>query len=444
MRARTGEPATSVHVDAWRARIGALGAEEVWFVGPPRLASAAEEAGAASLALEEVVDPSARAVHAAVRHPAGGGRRAAEVTLELPAADVAIRLLRDPLGVARAPSRRVAARGAPVSNLVFAANGRKLFSRAKGGLVVAVPIPNSPRAGAGRPKLYRAKHALAGDPGAAIAAIGWYRRTAILASVTSRGARIEPIGAAPHPELDREYRWPEGIAPIASGPDTPLTPLVMVDYGPRPVPMLLDAEGRLFELGSSSDPPVELVAEHVLAFAPANPGGFAFVGRGPVAREGRSSPPAFLPEGRWALVRGSAHRSVPPPTVEPLEGQAPLTAFFGHRDVTAIERAPGVWTTHSRGAVTELRPGGDVEVVGVVMARDEPNLVVLEGDRSLLLLGRSFSQVLPPSPEPIREVATSVAEPDIAFSTESGRIVVHSLRHGAPLLDISPMPREDA
>ncbi len=154
LQARTPHEASDAQISAWHLRFQARReVDDVWFVGPSRLASVRGMRGAAFLQVWDVLDPEARRVAIRIRRGPVPGNPAAlpTVTLELPEQAVCARLLRDPFSVAAAAPDRLASRLVPASDLLFSSNGSKLFARAAGGGVVAFPVPNSPRSPAGAP-----------------------------------------------------------------------------------------------------------------------------------------------------------------------------------------------------------------------------------------------------------------------------------------------------
>jgi len=81
--------------------------------------------------------------------------------------------------------------------------------------------------------------------------------------------------------------------------------------------------------------------------------------------------------------------------------------------------------------------------VGVIGCKEKwysPGLVVLEDDkRTISLLGRNWSHVLPRAASEIEHVSVSPAAPHIAYSTVQGEVVVYSVEHEALLLNLAPV-----
>ncbi len=145
LAARTATTATAADVDAWCAAEPAGPDDDLWLVGGPALSAHAARVGAGAIIVQEVVDPVVRARDVELRRAT-----ARRVRLDLPAADVCARLLRDPR--ARAAEARVAPAGAPaVRALWFLPGDRKLVID-RGGRLDVWPVPGSPRAPAGNPR----------------------------------------------------------------------------------------------------------------------------------------------------------------------------------------------------------------------------------------------------------------------------------------------------
>src|SRR5207253_3062567 len=98
------------------------GHDELWLVGPPRLAQLAGAAGASLCAMEEPVELQRRTLAVEVRRRAAAPAR---VQLELPGSRLCARLLRDPFGTAQAAPARIAAPAGTA--LLFSASGRRIL-----------------------------------------------------------------------------------------------------------------------------------------------------------------------------------------------------------------------------------------------------------------------------------------------------------------------------
>lgn len=423
LQARTPHEATDAQVGAWHKRLhGWREVDDLWFVGPPRLSSVPGTRGASFLQVWDVLDPEARKVAVKVRRgigSGGGGAPSPAITLELPDHATCARLLRDPFSAAAASLDRLDTALVPASDLLFAANGSKLFARAAGGGVVAFPVPNSPRAPAGAPRLYDPW------PGQPTAAVGLAHGQVILATglpdggvAISYASRKRGGGGTPGvPCLP-------GDAPFrAGGAGAPLQPLFQVGLHT----CLLDAEGTLFRVWEGD---LLRLASRVSAAAFVA-GHLAFV---------EAAAPGCPARLTAALGGASAPRTIR--VLEEAEEGAP--AFFGfgghlahpEHGLVAVAQRGGAWEVYGRSR-TWLVPFEGMRVVGVARNRErnEAGLLLLEGDgRALLLASRGGTRRLPAAAAEIRHAAACPGAPWVAWVTVHGELTVYSLDHDAVLL----------
>src|SRR5690606_20415804 len=98
--------------------------------------------------------------------------RTSRVLLPPPDGPSRVRLLRDPLPDRAAPHVLGERKSphVPDSNLVITSCGERVFARARGGGIIAYPVPHSAKGGVGRPKLHFA------DTRHTPSAVGWQHR----------------------------------------------------------------------------------------------------------------------------------------------------------------------------------------------------------------------------------------------------------------------------
>ena len=106
-----------------------------------------------------------------------------EALLVMPAADDAVRLLRDPTGQRPATVARTS--HAPTSNLVFDQRGHKLLARVEPSRIAIYPVPNSPNDKAGR-----IRFAATPPHDGVIVAAGRVRRSVLTVSISPDANRI--------------------------------------------------------------------------------------------------------------------------------------------------------------------------------------------------------------------------------------------------------------
>lgn len=174
---------------AVRAQTEQLAKYHLWLIGP-RAVTLAAPPGATRATLSELVVTQAQPVRVLLE----SGSRARQIQLELPESTRAARLLRDPFARPSArPSARVVPSSLPTSNLLLNAQGNRLYYRDSRGDLLSVPIANSPRAPAGKPR----RHARA-DQHTIASVAGRGRKTVWLSH--ARGS-IE-LGFADHTQRD--------------------------------------------------------------------------------------------------------------------------------------------------------------------------------------------------------------------------------------------------
>jgi hypothetical protein len=426
LASRTPYEATDAQIAAWSARLDSWkDLDDAWIVGAYRLGSLPATRSASHLQIWDALDPKARRVKVAVRRK---GLPAGEVALDLPDDAACVRLLRDPFGAEAPAPRRVAPETAPASNLVFSGNGTKIFSRGREGEILAVPVPNSPRAAPGRVRRY--------DIGqkTPVVAAGLAGRSVALITVRDGGADLHLT----HKRDDSSFyqiSFPEdpgraaGFQPAAGDR---LQPLFQV----RSRLFALDGEGGLFlfqDLGGERS--LLRLAPRAAAAAPF-PAHVAWV---EPASPGRSARICIFGGGSLAEVQD-------------LEGFSAAEAFFGcggglaHPEygLVAVRRDERSWGIFSRGGVTELTPFPGSRVVGVgrISGQDAPGLLLLGEDRQTLVLsGLDWTRTLPPVSSEIEHVAASHTSPSIAYSTADGEVAIYSLKRNAILARLVPEER---
>jgi len=428
LQARTPHEATDTQVAAWRDRVhGWKELDDMWLVGPPRLSALPTSRGASVLQVWDVLDPEVRQVAVKVRR--GPGSAPSAVSLELPEDAACVRLLRDPFAAATSPPRRLERGLIPASNLVFTANGAKLFARASGGGLVAFSLPNSPRGDAGAPRRYDPR------PGEPPVAVGMSGKRVVVAA--ARGGVLTPWfyekrsggspGAAYFSHLSQE-----GGERFQGAEAGDVSPVLQPFFWVGGAAFVLDADGALYRLAETPQGrSLEQVAARVAAAAVVA-GQLAYVV--PAAPDG----PA-----RIATVSASAGA-----TEVLLDGPGE-TAFFGYGGklahpaygLAAVEHPDGAWEVLSAHGRSFLLPFAGTRMVGVGRdaQRGDAGLLLLEEDRrTLVLTGLSWMRKLPPAAAEIVHAAASPAGPHVAYVTVSGEITVLSLDHDAPLVRLLP------
>ncbi|MCI0487185.1 MAG: hypothetical protein L0229_11360 [Blastocatellia bacterium] len=446
--ARSLNEATDDDIEAWMKKVEDWqDLDDLWIVGGPHTANLPASAGISHLCVRDAYDPDARLLMVSVR---GVSALPKEIGLELPEERLCSRLLRDPFSDVSAEPVGVKGKFAPRSNLIFAASGTKLFARSEQGSVIAFPVPNSPSASPGQPRLYQTWTGRQVD---AAGRIG--RSTAV---VTAQDGMIDLRyygGRNHHPPEGRYICYNRDIV-YKSGDSAPLQPCLRLPMipGSQSEALVVDGAGSLFRLtklenhatlvnGKLIVGQALIVATNVLAIATIG-SRIVCVGK-------------EWPDDEWRIMSIGAdlmRMSLP------FEG-APAGAFFGTGFGLADNKYGllALWQTALRWSIitsdgispkeSSLLCPADARAVGIARMRresgkkDEPALIVLESDgRSLALVSHSRRQPLLTAAAPITHVTASHAAPRIAYSTAEGEVVIYSLTHRAAICRY--LPTEDS
>jgi hypothetical protein len=427
--ARDTKEASDEDVRRWRSRCDEWkDLDDLWLVGGARIGGLSSSKGMSMLIVRDVIEPEARRLSVIARHLA---REPRNVVLDLPPNTDCVRLIRDPFAVSVAAPRRAAGKVAPQSNLIFDSSGVKLFSRAAGGSVISFPIPNSPRAGTGSPKVIY-------SPGQ-VAAVGRVGRTTVVLRRLEWATRIEFAGPGSSRHSVRDYKSVHrNIDYLVSGDGNELHALLRIP-GDQVELAAVDDEHSMFRFGAiRRSGRLDLEAWHVgsrVLSATQTRYGVAFVGQ-------------EIPGREWRIVFLGQR----PPTSRalPFEG-APSAAFFGYGGTLAHQMygLAAIQSDESQEwfVITQsedLRFGaiGGRSVVGVT-ADPWPgslSLVCLKDDkRTLTLVRRAFDeQPILLAPAEIVDVTVCHSNYNIAYTTSEGEVIVHSLAHRADLCRFQP------
>jgi hypothetical protein len=421
LASRTPHEATDAQIVAWSARLeGWRELDDAWIVGAHRLGPLPMTRSASHLQIWDALDPHARRVQVAVLR---GGLPGREIALDLPEDAVCARLLRDPFGAEAPAPRRVAPGAAPASNLVFSGNGVKIFSRGRDGEVLAIPVPNSPRAAPGRVRRY--------DIGrkTRVVAAGLAGRSVALVTAGQGGVDLHLTHKRDTSAFDR-IGFPDGgeeTAPFCPGSGDRLQPLFQV----RSRTFAVDGEGGLFHFQDvEGERALVCLAPRTVAAAPFRE---HVVWVEPASAE------------RAARVCNSSTNF--PERALPLEGFAAGEAVFGdgggladpHFGLLAVRRDESTWEVLFREGRRRFTGASGVVGVGRLPRGTEPGLLLLDDDgKSLVLTGPDWSRRLPSVSAEIVQVAASPTSPAIAYATADGEVAIYSLRADALLARLVP------
>lgn len=438
----TGRSSTDTSPDdvsRWREQLrSGPSPDELWVVGAKGVMLFHAARGVSQIEVTDVIEPGVARVHVQVR---AQHRRAREVTVKLPNDRDCARLLRDPFSVLHAP----VVRGGrlPISNLLFSPRENKLFGRTADNEVVSFPIPNSPRAGVGRPKVYCTPSRFP------VLALGWVNRGILFATFSEKGEVVLESFKA-HRSLG--YRSAV-VGAFAGEPPTDLQgeELGFLSQLPgkvtRPSYRFHCPGGALLDLRwagnvDSGDAPLVVlpVAGHATCFED-----FGDM-RVFVARDTYTQPTdeTDLPrheDSDWKLVRHTVNQ---PPEVLRLLGNGTFAAYASRsphssHTVVAVNEHDSTWTILDGKTKTHLTPTHGSRAVGVLGMKDarESKLVVVEDDnQTVTATARGEARQLLRASVPISTISVGRQGTHIAYLTTDRKLVVYNLTFDKALLDL--------
>lgn len=421
------------HLATWEEQLATWnGLDDVWLIGGQRLSRFQTEKQSSRLYVEDVLEPDKRELRLSCNSASGS---LSEVTLELPTNNISTRLLRDPFAAAVPEIQKTAASTYTGSSLLFDMTGTKLFTRTAKWRVSAFNVPNSPRAGAGRPKSYHTRKA---QP---VCAVGRVGRAIALICHEERFVHLEYCRQAPiklPPGAYTGYNGKVFFAPSAD--DGPLMPCFSLPWDGEMA--AVDGAGSLFRFSRLKGEPkllgskplsgmMHLIATDVLAVNVWN-SRLVYAGR-------------EWPDDEFRIV--SIGKEISRNT--PIQEKA-RRAFFGppaklcHPEfgLLALEQTEFQWTVISgRGQTDLVKPYG-AKVFGVFAderTMAEFGLLALEDDQQTVSLnGRNWRKEILRAHARVEHIALCQRAPYIAYSTVAGEIVIYSIHHRADVCRYLP------
>ncbi len=425
--ARSPHEATEAGLLTWRERVSEWqAADDLWLIGGARLARFEATRGFSTALVRDDFEPEANRLIVSMQ---GISRPAKSVTLELPDERACARLLRDPFEEATAAPVHVKSATIPASNLVWSGNETYLFARSTEGRIIGYPVPNSPRAGRGTPKIYRSMFHTD------VIAVSRFKKSIAFLSAKSDRITVEflhhnkdaagvlagdyeivpaSISFAPLPDSSRLHaglRFPNSMRSVRQ-----------VDL------FVLDGQHSLFRLrnlkeGNNHLPncvgSAERLARDVLAVGQLHNQRIIFLGR-----EAEDDCWRMISVGDDMQRRDLSFT------------ETPTRAFFGYRHGVfgdfAIEANNREWRLFDGWSEESLNPLFDSQVVGVGYNPSEfdrqRGLVVLESDRRTFAL-RNLTTHIPihTAAAAVEQVTLSPSSRSIAYATSAGEVVVYSI-----------------
>lgn len=433
LEARSHCEVSDVEVAAWEEQLATWsGLDDVWLIGGKRLSRIQTEKRSSRLYVEDVLEPGRHELALSCNSASGF---TSEITLELPKSNISTRLLRDPFGAAVPQIQKTAASTYTGSGLLFDLTGTKLFTRTAKWGVTSFNVPNSPRAGAGRPRSYHTRK------WSSVCAVGKVARGIALISPEDRLVHVEYCRQTPiklPPGNYAGYNNNVFFAPCAD--DGPLMPCFSLPWEGEVA--AVDGVGSLFRFSRLKGEPkslgsrplsgtLHLIATEVLAVNVLNLR-LVYVGR-------------EWPDGEFRIVSMGGGAVLRATTLE----QKPLRAYFGLSEVSdpqigllALEVTDSQWlVTGDKEERSLVKPVGS-KVFGVLVHErgvTKPGLLALEDDlQTVTLNGNNWRKEVFRTHAPVEHIALSQRFPYIAYSTVNGEIVVYSTHHGADLCRYLP------
>ena len=427
LEARSHCEVSDTDITVWEEQLASWsGLDDVWLIGGKRLSRIQTKKRFSSLCIEDTLEPRKRELVVSCNSASG---LSSEVTLELPKNNISTRLLRDPFAAAVPEIQKTAGSTYTGSSLLFDLTGTKIFTRTAKWGVTAFTVPNSPKAGAGRPRTYRTRK------WQSVCAVGRIGRAIALMSPEDRFVHLEFCRQGTTRVPPGNYAGNNGdVFFVRPSDDVSLTPcfalpwegdIAAVDgadslFGFR----ALKDEGKL--IGSTSvSGTIYLIATHVLAVTLLN-WQLVYVGRA-------------WPDNEFRIVSMGERGSERTPLIE-----GALRAFFGppsrlaHPEfgLLALEQSEFHWVVLSTQGQRDLVKPNGAKVVGVLVDEriGEPGLLALEDDRQTVTLnGRIWRREIFRAHAPVEHITVSPQAPYIAYSTVDGEIVMYSIHHRADL-----------
>jgi hypothetical protein len=431
--ARTAVAANADAFTGWVEAIGRPANQDFWFIGGDEDAPSTAQTGASRIVVRDLLVPNARALEVEI------DRRGtlARLRLDLPPPDECVRLFRDPYARGRSP--RVVAARAPAIDVRFAPGARRLIVRLVDGSFEALPIPSSPRDKLGNPRRWEP------PPNHAVVAVGIGNRSVLAATATRDDRTAIALHYGNNPAV--RVMLPKGVAAelaerLAGPGPIPLGSCALLQLREHArTDLILDVLGRLLVVPGFSLWPRLGTILTALPFSGTGdePGpraiGTAFFRTSFVWAECHENGQIHIIE---ATSSGNQRVAIVGARAEP-EVQFGFTS--PHKD-TRWGPVSVAWDAqHRRVAAQKLNPTtikAVVPVVGVCLRDGVPWLLTRPNPYRLAWLVGDRRELLPTADSPIAAVAVCSSQPNVAWLTESGEVVVYSMTHDAVLLRRAP------
>ena len=357
-----------------------------------------------------------------------------EIALDLPDAKSAARLLRDPFAVATAETQNASSRFSSQGNLLWASATKLMARSIDGSSLVVLPVANSPRAGTGKPRIYRP------DNRGEIVAAGRARKAVVvITQIDAQTLAVQAWGKSSDSVPQGRFKLP---FPLPESRDQTLLPCAVVPNS-SPLALLVLLPGRkLAKLTTECDFAQENCydATRVASYENQNC----------LALQARSDDVVFVTANRGIVQLRNAEKTDARKFNREIQ-----TAFFGRSEksqdagfgLVAVQLRERDWLVPSQ--VESNNPfdrywawslESSTRIVGVMNLYSwaTPALVAIENEREVVLRGDNWEQNLFSAGAPIEHASVSPFSPDIAIRTAAGEIAVWSVAHKAWTLRLAP------
>lgn len=437
--ARTATPAGADAFQAWSNAIGGDAGTDFWFIGAGEDAAKAADVRASRIIVRDLLEPGIRALELDIDRRGPSAR----LRLDLPAPEQCARLLRDPFARGGSTPRVASAKG-PAREVRFAPGGRRLIVRLADGSFESWPLPTSPRDKLGSPRSWTP------PPDHVVLSVGIGKRS-VLAVTANRDdpASIE-LSYSHNPRVPitflRDVFSSEVAQRVAEGAPLPLGTCAFARVRDVEKPdLFVEILGRLFIVpGFKMWPKPGVVAQAVpfnsgSAEIPPRVAATAFFKTSFVWAQQQENRQLYITE-----VTASGNKNV-----VALSTREEPAVHFGFAmppsqtwGVAAVARDAESWGVAAP-TLDTTTINAVVPVVGVCLRDGVPALLTRPHPYRLAWLttdARKMSrrELLPTASAPIVAVAVCPSQPNIAWLTEAGEVVVYSMLHKAVLFRRMP------
>ena len=352
-----------------------------------------------------------------------------EIALDLPDEKSGARLLRDPFSTVAAEMRRALPKFASSSNLLWASATKLMARSADGASLIVYAVPNSPRAGVGKPRIYHP------DNRGTLVAAGRARKSVVVVTqIDEKTLAVQAWGKGSDNVPQGRFSLP--IALPESRDETLLPCCVVPNASPATLLTLLPAR-RLVKLVVRREPQTN-ATQHEANYQNQNT----------LALNARFDDAVFVAANR-GVVRVKAQETSDVRKFEREVQQAfcgwsekPEDASFGLVAVRLEETSWRVASPQNETSASDWtwQIASSTRIVGVMNLQSWPTpaLIAIENERTIVLRGANWEQEVLTTNAPIEHLSASPFSSDIALRLTSGEIAVWSLAHNAYTLRLAP------